>query len=74
MPDSYDVVRAADRALVVRDIDLDTAREERARLNAEARLPHPTLRDTRNNPVATGMFLGELVTYEIRSKTGLVVR
>lgn len=73
MPDTYDVVRSQDGALVVRDVDLDTAREEKARLNAESRLPHPTLRDARNNPVPTGMFLGEMVRYEVRSKSGMVI-
>ena len=67
MEDLFDVCRAADGALVTRDVDLDTARDERARLNAEARVINP------ETGKPTGMFCGDVVTYEIRAKSGLVV-
>jgi hypothetical protein len=66
-PDAYDVCRAQDGALVVVGVSLDLARSEAARLNAEARVQAPD----RDGP--TGMYLGELVRYEVRSKEGLVI-
>lgn len=68
MEDLYDVCRVADGALATRDVDLDTARDERARLNAEARVINPAT----GKP--TGMYCGEVVSYEIRSKSGLCVK
>jgi hypothetical protein len=68
------VVRQQDGALIIRDITLDQARSEAARLNAEARIPigahdgdHPEPRR------ATSMYLGEVCIYEVRSLEGLVI-
>lgn len=63
----YDVCRAQDGALVICGVDLATARSEKARLNAEAAVVNPETRQP------TGMFLGELVTYEARSREGLIL-
>lgn len=67
MPDGFNVVRAADGALVVRDVDKDTAISEKHRLNAEARVTNPET----GRP--TGMYLGQVVTYQVRTPEGLVI-
>lgn len=67
MPDLYDVVRSQDGALVIRGVDIDTASSEKARLNAEARVVNPA------TGRAAGMYLGFVVAYEVRSKSGVVV-
>lgn len=72
---TYIVVREQDGAIVGSDVDLDTARHEVARLNAESRVVV--------EEVAVGaalvtryasMFMGEPCRYEIRSADGLVVK
>ena len=56
---------------MIRDVDLDTARNERARLNAEAGI---VVGRTMGGPTQyNGMYMGERVTYEIRSKSGMVI-
>lgn len=67
-PQVYDVVRSQDGALVVRDVPLNTARSECARLCAEAKVKP----EYGNAPYA-GMFHGELVTYEVRGQGGLAI-
>jgi hypothetical protein len=64
----YNIHREADGAQVGTGVDLDTARSEVARLNAEAKVTNP---DT-GKP--TAMYLGEVCRYEIRSTEGLVVK
>lgn len=66
-PALYDVVRSRDGALINPNVPLKDARANRDRLNAEARIVNPAT----GKP--TGMYLGEAVVYEVRSKDGLVV-
>lgn len=68
-------MRSQDGALVICGVDLATARSECSRLTAEARIPigqHDPSHPEPNRP--TAMFLGELVTYEVRPVDGLVVK
>lgn len=73
-PQAYNVVRAQDGALIIRDVPLKTARSEASRLNAEANVPigahdpeHPEPRR------ATSMYMGEVCRYEVRSQEGVVI-
>jgi hypothetical protein len=73
-PEKYNVHSAVSGAQIVTGVTLALARSECARLNAEARQPNPDRR-TSLHPQGepTGMHLGELTTYEVRSASGLVV-
>lgn len=73
-PPAYDVVRSQDGALVIVGVDLDLARSEAARLNAEAKVTNPDhLHPDTHQPMPTGMWHGEVCRYEVRSKEGLIV-
>ena len=54
-------------AVVVCGVDLATAREERARLCAEAKAVNPETRQP------TGMQDGEVTVYEVTTREGLVI-
>lgn len=85
-PVTYGVYRQQDGAQIVVQVDAGTAKSECARLNAEARVQvgtiheavgvdeygQPIVQDT-GKPRYAGMFLGELVRYEVRSSDGLVI-
>ena len=72
----YNVVRGQDGALVVIAVDISTAQSECARLNVEAKLQlkitAPDMYHAEPDR-PTGMFHGELVVYEVRSRDGLAV-
>lgn len=62
----YDVRSANSGAEVIIGVDLDTAKDECKRLNKEARRVN-----AQGEP--TGMHAGEVTTYEVVSRSGLVV-
>lgn len=80
-PQTYNVCRAGDGALVVIGVPLDMARSESARLNAEARVivrQHPAvvIDGVVTFPAYTeyaGMFMGNVTRYEVRTHDGLVI-
>lgn len=69
----YNVHRQQDGAQIISGVPLKMARSECARLNAEAQVLDPDKRDDQGRPVHVGMYLGELVRYEVRSVDGLVI-
>lgn len=63
----YDVRSAITGAVVVSGVDQDTARNECARLNAEAKVINPETRRP------TGMERGKTTRYEVVSRGGITV-
>ena len=63
----YNVHRSQDGAQIITGVTLEMAQHERARLGAEARVINPETRQP------TGMFMGEVVSYEVRSAAGVVI-
>ena len=73
-PSLYNVHRQQDGAQVVTGVDLDTAQSEKARLNAEACvLVGRVLIGEKYVEQYAGMYHGEIVRYEVRTKDGLTV-
>jgi hypothetical protein len=85
-PTLYGVYRVQDGAQIVTDVDSATATSECARLNAEARVVVGEIHEVvghdeygqaivraTGKPKYHGMYLGELVRYEARSRDGLVI-
>jgi hypothetical protein len=71
---AYSVHRSQDGAQIVTDVSLDVAQSERARLNAEARVVvGRVLIENQYVEQYAGMYHGEIVRYEIRTKDGLTV-
>lgn len=64
----YDVRSAITGALIIHGVELDLAQTERARLNAEARVPNPERNDR-----PTGLHRGVVTTYDVTTLTGIVV-
>lgn len=66
VPDLYDVCSANSGAQVIIGVDLETAQDECKRLNHEARRIN-----AQGEP--TGMHEGQVTTYEVVARSGLVV-
>lgn len=66
-PQSYNVCRAGDGALVRCGLLLAVARSECATLNAEARVTNP------ETGKPTGMYLGAVSVYEVQSLEGILI-
>lgn len=70
-PALYTVNRVQDGAQVRAELSLEDAQEEKANLNAQARLVAGQTVD--GIPIYGSMYHGEICRYEVRSTDGLVI-